>query len=100
MQIELNDLFTFLFSFFGGGGLGFVAIKLFMQKEAKEAVKGDLIKIEESIKDLKAEVTEAVGKMANDYVTCKFCNMQHENLNTLLKCMDDKLDVLIDRDRK
>ena len=47
MQIELNDLFTFLFSFFGGGGLGFVAIKLFMQKEAKEAVKGDLRKIEE-----------------------------------------------------
>ena len=31
MQIELNDLFTFLFSFFGGGGLGFIAIKLFMQ---------------------------------------------------------------------
>ena len=100
MQIELNDLFTFLFSFFGGGGLGFIAIKLFMRKEAKEAVKGDLIKIEESIKDLKAEVTEAVSKMANDYVTCKFCNMQHENLNTLLKCMDDKLDVLIERDRK
>ena len=56
MQIELNDLFTFLFSFFGGGGLGFIAIKLFMQKEAKEAVKGDLIKIEESIKDLSIKV--------------------------------------------
>ena len=100
MQIELNDLFTFLFSFFGGGGLGFVAIKLFMQKEAKEAVKGDLRKIEESIKELKAEVAEAVSKMANDYVTCKFYNMQHENLNTLLKCMDDNLDVLIERNRK
>lgn len=97
MQIDTNDVINFLVSFFGGGGLGFMAVRLFMQKEAKEAVKEDLKKIETSIKELKKEVSDAVKKMTDDYVTCKYCNMQHENLNTLLKCMDDKLDVLIER---
>lgn len=97
MLIEANDIFMFLLSFFGGGGLGFLAIKLFMQKEAKEAVKEDLKKIEKSIEEFKKDVSETIKKMTNDYVTCKYCNMQHENLNTLLKCMDDKLDVLIER---
>lgn len=97
MQINDSDVINFLVSFFGGGGLGFMAVKLFMQREAKLAVKEDLSKIEASLKELKKELAEAIKKMADDYVTCKYCNMQHENLNTLLKCMDDKLDVLIER---
>lgn len=97
MQINASDVINFLVSFFGGGGLGFMAVKLFMQREAKIAVKEDLTKIETSLKELKKELAEAIKKMSDDYVTCKYCNMQHENLNTLLKCMDDKLDVLIER---
>ena len=97
MQVNVTDIISFLVSFFGGGGLGWIAVRLFMQKEAKEAVKEDLKKIETSIKELKKEVSDEVKKMADDYVTCKYCNMRHENLNTLLKSMDDKLDVLIER---
>ena len=97
MQINVSDVINFLVPFFGGGGLGFMAVKLFMQREAKIAVKEDLTKIETSLKELKKELAEAIKKMSDEYVTCKYCNMQHENLNTLLKCMDDKLDVLIER---
>ena len=97
MQINANDIINFLLFLFGGGGIGFMAVKLFMQREAKTAVKEDLAKIEMSLKELKKELAETTKKISDDYVTCKYCNMQHENLNTLLKCMDDKLDVLIER---
>lgn len=97
MHIEFNDIMTFLLSFFGGSGLGIISVKLFIREEAKKAVKEDLTTIKTSIKELKQEISEAVKRMADEYVTCKFCDLQHENLNTLLKCMDDKLDILIER---
>lgn len=97
MHIEFNDIMTFLLSFFGGSGLGLISVKLFIREESKKAVKEDLATIKTSVKELKQEVSEIVKRMADEYVTCKFCDLQHENLNTLLKCMDDKLDILIER---
>lgn len=93
MQISVNDIFNFLLAFFGGGGLGCLTVKLLIRNEAKEALKEDFRKIEKSIEEIKKDI----GKMTSEYVTCKYCNMQHENLNVLLKSMDDKLDVLIER---
>lgn len=97
MQIEVSEIVKFLLAFFGGSGMGMVFVRLYIREEAKKALKEDLSTIKSSITDLKQEVSEAVKKMSEEYVTCKFCNLQHENLNTLLKCMDDKLDILIER---
>lgn len=92
-QIGLQDICIFLFSFFGGSGLGMLAVKLFIKNEARKAVETD-------ISELKSE-DEALHKrinwVENEYVTCKYCNMQHSNLATTLNSMDHKLDILIEK---
>lgn len=94
MHIEIKDIVVFLLSFFSGGGLGLLAVKLFIQQQARAAVEEDLKKIENSLKDLRKDVNEAL----KNYVDCKFCSMQHENLNVLLKSMNSKLDIIIEKD--
>lgn len=96
MHIEVKDIFIFLsylLSFFSGGGLGLLAVKLFIQNQAKAAVKDDLKRIEQNLIDLKKDVNDAL----KDYVDCKYCSMQHENLNVLLKSMNSKLDIIIEK---
>lgn len=84
MEISSEQIIAFLASFFGGGGVGFTAVKMFMKNEAKLALK-------EEIEDIKKELKN----IQDDYVTCKFCNMQHSNLDGMLKSINSKLDILI-----
>lgn len=93
MHIDIKDIFVFLISFFSGGGLGLIAVKLFIQHQAKVAVKDDLKRIEQNLIDLKKDVNDAL----KNYVDCKYCSMQHENLNVLLKSMNSKLDIIIEK---
>lgn len=92
-QVTTHDVVVFLLSFFGGGGLGMLAVKLFIKNEAQKA-------LEKDIAELKAE-DESLHKRINwvesEYVTCKYCNMQHSNLVTTMNCMDHKLDILIEK---
>lgn len=92
-QMNLQDVCIFLFSFFGGGGLGMLAVKLFIKNEAQKA-------LEKDIAELKAEdesLHKRINWVENEYVTCKYCNMQHSNLATTMNCMDHKLDILIEK---
>lgn len=92
-QINGHDICIFLFSFFGGGGLGMLAVKLFIKNEAEKAVKEDLL-------ELKAEddsLHKRINWVEKEYVTCKYCTMQHSNLTTTLNSMDRKLDILIEK---
>lgn len=93
IHLSFHEIFIFLLSFFGGGGLGMLAVKLFIKNEAEKAFEKDLF-------DLKAE-DESLHKRINwvekEYVTCKYCNMQHSNLSTTLSSMDRKLDILIEK---
>lgn len=91
MQIEPKDIVIGLFSFFGGGGFGLLCVKLFIQQQAKAALKGDLDKIVASITELKTEVNQAI----NCKVSKDFCSMQHSNLDKLLTSMDNKLDAVL-----
>lgn len=84
MHITTADIITFLLSIFGGGGIGYATVRLFMQKEAKEALKDEIVEIKKDIKGIQ-----------DDYVTCKYCNMQHSNLDGMLKSINSKLDILI-----
>lgn len=86
MQITEPDVIAFLFSFFGGGGLGYTAVKLFMKSEAKAALKEEIAEIKEELKTIQ-----------ENYVTCKYCNMQHNNLDGMLKSINSKLDILINK---
>lgn len=93
MHIGIKDIVVFLLSFFSGGGLGLLAVKLFIQQQAKAAVNEDIMKIENSLEELRKDVKVAL----KNYVDCKFCNMQHENLNVLLKTMNNKLDIILEK---
>lgn len=90
-QFNFHDVFSFILAFFGGGGLGIVAVKLYIKSEAQEALKG-------SIEELKAEdeaLHSRINHIENTYVACKYCDMQHSNLERTLQSMDGKLDILI-----
>lgn len=93
MHIEIKDIVVFLLSFFSGGGLGLLAVKLFIQNQAKAALKDDIKELKASITDLREEIKNNL----KDFVDCKFCNMQHENLNVLLKTMNNKLDIILEK---
>ena len=86
MQVNITDIIAFLVSFFGGGGLGYTAVKVFMKSEARAALKDEIGEIKEDIKEIQ-----------DDYVTCKYCNMQHSNLDGMLKSINSKLDILINK---
>lgn len=92
-QISIHDLIVFFLSFFGGGGLGFLLIKLFIKSEAHNALEQDI----ETLKKEDKSLHERINTVEREYVTCKFCNMQHTNLSTTLKSMDRKLDILIEK---
>lgn len=58
---------------------------------AKEALKGDVEELKSDIRDLHIRA----NKIEDNYVTCKFCNTQHDTLTKTLSSMDGKLDILI-----
>lgn len=85
MHITNSDVIHFCCSFFGGSGLGFLAIKLFIQKEAEKVLKPVLEKIEKDIE-----------KIQDEYVTCKFCDATRESVQSTLFEINKKLDLLIE----
>ena len=62
MHITNSDVIHFCCSFFGGSGLGFLAIKLFIQKEAEKVLKPLLEKIEKDIEKIQDEYDECKQK--------------------------------------
>lgn len=91
-----NEVITFLVSVFGGGsiggGVGIAMVRAYMRTEAQEALK-------ETVKDLYVEneaLHKRINHIENDYVLCKYCDMQHSNLKNTIEGMDHKLDILIE----
>ena len=68
-----------------GGGIGAAIVRLFMRNEAKEALKDDLDKIDNDIKNIE-----------QNYVTCAVCAATHNSLSSTLKDIGHKLDLLIE----
>lgn len=68
-----------------GGGLGAFIVRLLMRNEAKEALKDDLDKIDNDIRNIE-----------QNYVTCAVCAATHNSLSSTLKDIGHKLDLLIE----
>lgn len=68
-----------------GGGFGSYIMRLVMKNEAKEALKPELQKIENTL--------VAIQK---DYVTCKECNVKHKSTDMILEDITHKLDIVLD----
>ncbi|MDD3238212.1 MAG: hypothetical protein PHV37_08975 [Candidatus Gastranaerophilales bacterium] len=66
------DWQVLIISIFGSGGIGWIFARL--------AIK-DLIRTE-----------------LQNYVECKYCNMQHDNLTGMMKSINKKLDILIKKE--
>lgn len=91
LQLQMHDIGMFLLSFFGGGGLGILAVRLFIKNEAHDALKEDIA----ALKAADEALHKRINFVENEYVTCKYCNMQHSNLTTVVNSIDRKLDILI-----
>ena len=64
----MHDFYVVLIALFGGSGAGFGVAKILIENEAKKALKPDI-----------DSLWGAINKNNDEYVTCKFCNMQHDN---------------------
>lgn len=80
------DLQTIGLSLGGSASIAFAIAKTLMRSEARIELKEDLEKLHE-----RANIIE------KDFVTCKFCTMQHSNIDKTLQSMDNKLDTLISK---
>ena len=85
------DLQTLVISILCGGGAGFAVGKGFLKYEAKEAVKDEIKELKDNDADLHTRITKVEG----DYVTCKYCTMQHTNQDKNFESINNKLDILI-----
>lgn len=85
MDYDIHTIIIILISSVTGGGLGSYIMRLIMKNEAKEALKPELQKIENTLNDIQ-----------KDYVTCKECTSKHTSVDTLFSDINRKLDILIE----
>ena len=86
LLITSDQLISGAVALFSGGGAGWVIVKTLIKDEAIKANRPDI-----------EVLTKRLEKVEDDYVTCKYCNMMHKNLDDTLKSIDDKLDILINK---
>lgn len=67
------------------GGLAFWVARKFVQAEVNDVVSKDIQLLHDRI-----------SKMKDEYVTCKFCMTQHDNINNRLKEVSDGVKSIID----
>jgi len=79
--------------FIGGGGGAYTILRTLVRSEAKEALKDVIDELKEADKALHGRI----NKNEDEFVTCKFCTMQHDNLSKTLESMDKKLDLVISK---
>lgn len=84
--MDLQTIQTIGLSMGGSAGVTFAIAKILMRSEARAELKDDLEKVHERI-----------NENEKNFVTCKFCTMQHDNLTKTLQSMDNKLDTLISK---
>lgn len=85
MNYDIHTVIITLVSSVTGGGLGSYIMRLIMKNEAKEALRPELQKIENTLL--------AIQK---DYVTCKECTAKHKSTDKILEDMNHKLDIVIE----
>jgi hypothetical protein len=78
------DLQTIGVSISGSAAVAFAIVKTLMRSEARTEMTPDI-----------KELHERATKIEDEFVSCKFCDRQHDTLNTTLQSMDKKLDLLI-----
>ena len=76
--MDLQTIQTVGLSMSGSAGITFAIAKILMRSEARAELKEDLEKLHERI-----------NENEKDFVTCKFCNTQHDNLNTNISDIKD-----------
>lgn len=82
---DIHTVVLTLISSVTGGGLGSYIMRLIMKNEAKEALKPELQKIENTLITIQ-----------KDYVTCKECNVKHASTDKILEDITHKLDIVIE----
>ena len=85
MNFDWQTILLTLISSLTGGGLGSYIMRLIMKNEAKEALKPELEKIENTLSEIQ-----------KDYVTCKECTAKHTSTDKMLSDMNHKLDIVLE----
>lgn len=68
-------------------------IKSFVREEVKKALKDDLITIKietDKLEDDDKALHKRINHIEDNFVTCKYCDMQHANLKMTLENIERK----------
>lgn len=94
MEFTAAELTAFILAIFGGGGIGWALTRLYIQDEAKKAVHPDLMDIKHSLEMLQTDIKS----IEDNYVQCKYCEMQYSGIHTLFESIDAKLNILLKKE--
>lgn len=94
MEFTLADITAFILAIFGGGGIGWVLTRLYIQNEAKKAVGPDLTEIKHMMDVIQTDIKS----IESNYVQCKYCEMQYSGIHTLFESIDTKLNILLKKE--
>lgn len=100
MNIPTETIITFAASFLGGGSVGFSMVRAYMHSEAKKALKPEFARHDGDIEELKTKddaLHKRINHVENEYVQCRYCDMQHDNLKTTLDGINHKLDIILEQ---
>lgn len=96
MHIEIpttTDTLCFLISLIAGGGAGCLFVKYHIHNEARNALQKELQAIHDRIEKTETRARE----IADEYVQCRFCDMQYSNVHSLLDSIDAKLNIILEK---
>ena len=91
--MEINtDIKTIIASLLAGSGISATIFKLLVKDEAKKALSKDTEVIHNRI--------DRTNNKFEEHVTCKYCNMQHDNIDKRLDRIESKIDISVNVKRR
>ena len=94
MNFTVADIVACTLAMFGGSGIGWVLTKLYIRNEARSAVEKDLVEIKHMMDDIRSDIKS----IEDNYVQCKYCEMQYSGIHTLFESIDAKLNILLKKE--
>ncbi len=75
--------------------VAYLVVKLAFKQAVEDAIEKTITRMYDRIDGIYNAITDLKDNVQENYVTCKYCTMQHENDAAMHKSINAKLDILI-----
>lgn len=90
---SMQNIVTYVVAILISSGIACLFVKYHIQHEAKAAMAEDVVSLNDKIHELEQRATT----IEHDYVQCRFCDMQYKSMRTILESMDQKINILLNK---